>query len=91
MTNRYFAADYIYKVTPSGVVYRWDKDWVESDVNLINMGATEISEADITIDTERAVYSTDKGRHFILVDSKHLYEFHNEQDAVEYAQRVNGK
>ena len=40
--------------------------------------------------TGRAVYSTDKGRHFVQVDSKHLYEFNNEHDAVSYANRING-
>lgn len=42
------------------------------------------------INTGRAVYSTDKGRHFVQVDSKHLYEFNNEHDAVNYANRING-
>lgn len=42
------------------------------------------------INTGRAVYSTDKGRHFVQVDSKHLYEFNNEYDAVNYANRING-
>lgn len=40
--------------------------------------------------TGRAVYSTDKGRHFVQVDSKHLYEFNNEHDAISYANRING-
>ena len=43
-----------------------------------------------TINTGRAVYSTDKGRHFVQVDGKHLYEFNDEHDAVSYANRING-
>lgn len=98
--QRYFVADYVYKVSPSGFVYRWlneIREWVDvelSIVNLINMGAVEVTEADInaytTIGNGRAVYSTDKGRHFVLLDGKHLYEFDNEYNAVEYAQRTNG-
>ena len=42
------------------------------------------------INTGRAVYSTDKGRHFVQVDGKHLYEFSSECDAVDYANRING-
>lgn len=99
-TPRYFVADFVYKVTPSGFVYRWlngTKEWASinlSIVNLINMGALEVTEADInaytTIGNGRAVYSTDKGRHFVMLDSKHLYEFSNEFDAVSYANRING-
>lgn len=42
------------------------------------------------INNGRAVYSTDKGRHFVQVDGKHLYEFSSECDAVDYAERING-
>lgn len=41
--------------------------------------------------TPRAVYSTDKGRHFVQVDGKHLYEFSSDYDAVSYANRINNK
>lgn len=99
-TPRYFAADRVYKVSPAGFVTVWNntgREWVDVDlsiINLINMGAMEVTEADVnaytTINTGRAVYSTDKGRHFVQVDSKHLYEFNNEHDAVSYANRING-
>lgn len=97
-TPRYFAADFVYKVSKSGFVYRWvneSQEWVDvelSIVNLINMGAAEVTEADIKAYTTipRAVYSTDKGRHFVQVDGKHLYEFNDEHDAVSYANRING-
>lgn len=98
-TPRYFMADSIYKVSKSGFVYRWvneSREWVDVDlsiINLINMGALEVTEADInaytTITNGRAVYSTDKGRHFVQVDGKHLYEFSSECDAVDYAERIN--
>ena len=99
---RYFVADRVYKVSPAGFVTVWNntgREWVDVDlsiINLINMGATEVTEADINAYTTipLATVSTDKGRWFVLVNAnnnrQHLYEFHNEQDAVEYAQRVNG-
>lgn len=99
-TPRYFAADFVYKVSPAGFVTVWNnvhREWRDIDlsiINLINMGAMEVTEADVnaytTINTGRAVYSTDKGRHFVQVDGKHLYEFNNEHDAVSYANRING-
>lgn len=99
-TPRYFVADFVYKVSKSGFVYRWvneSREWVDIQIgiiNLINMGAMEVTEADInaytTINNGRAVYSTDKGRHFVRVDGKHLYEFSSECDAVDYAERING-
>lgn len=39
--------------------------------------------------TPRAVYSTDKGHHFVLVDGKDLHEFDNEYDAISYATDIN--
>lgn len=99
-TPRYFVADSVYKVSKSGFVYRWVNavhEWRDITIgirNLINMGALEVTEADInaytTINNGRAVYSTDKGRHFVQVDGKHLYEFSSECDAVDYAERING-
>ncbi len=99
-TPRYFAADRVYKVSPAGFVTVWNntgREWVDVDlsiINLINMGAMEVTEADVnaytTINNGRAVYSTDKGRHFVQVDGKHLYEFNDEHDAVSYANRING-
>lgn len=99
-TPRYFAADFVYKVSESGFVTVWNnvhREWREinlSIVNLINMGAAEVTEADVnaytTINNGRAVYSTDKGRHFVQVDGKHLYEFASDFDAVSYANRING-
>lgn len=96
---RYFVADRVYKVSPAGFVTVWNntgREWVDvelSIINLINMGATE---ADVNAYTTipLATVSTDKGRWFVLVNAnnnrQHLYEFHNEQDAVEYANRING-
>lgn len=99
-TPRYFVADSVYKVSKSGFVYRWNnesREWVDIQIgirNLINMGALEVTEADInaytTITNGRAVYSTDKGRHFVMLDGKHLYEFDDEYNAVSYANRING-
>lgn len=99
-TPRYFVADSVYKVSKSGFVYRWvneSREWVDIQIgirNLINMGALEVTEADInaytTITNGRAVYSTDKGRHFVMLDGKHLYEFDDEYNAVSYANRING-
>lgn len=95
-TPRYFVADRVYKVSPAGFVTVWNntgREWVDVDlsiINLINMGAMEVTEADVNAYTGRAVYSTDKGRHFVQVDGKHLYEFNDEHDAVSYANRING-
>lgn len=51
-TPRYFAGDYIYKVSKSGFVQRWTNEsgWLDCEysiVNLINMGCSEVTEADI--------------------------------------------
>lgn len=96
-TPRYFVTNNTYKVTRSGFVYRWSAgkgDWIEcclSIVDLINFGGKEITQADFTdsIINTRAKISQDGERWFVMVDSKHLYEFDNEYDAVSYAQRVN--
>ncbi|UVD31658.1 hypothetical protein Pondi_00017 [Escherichia phage Pondi] len=83
-------------MSPDGKEFRYTgREWVDvelSIVNLINMGAVEVTEADVKAYTTipRAVYSTDKGRHFVQVDGKHLYEFNDEHDAVIYANRING-
>lgn len=52
-TPRYFAADFVYKVSPAGFVTVWNnvhREWRDinlSIINLINMGAMEVTEADI--------------------------------------------
>lgn len=59
-TPRYFVADLVYKVSKSGFVYRWDNEWVDTDlsiINLINMGAAEVTEADINANRINGVQS----------------------------------
>lgn len=102
-TPRYFVTNNTYKVTPSGFVYRWNAgkgEWVESRmsiIDLINVGAKEITPAEFIdrMTNTRAKISQDGERWFVLVDAgnnrQHLYEFHDEYDAVEYAQRVNAE
>lgn len=95
-TPRYFKTNTLYKVSKSGFVQRWSitRGWLDctfSIVDLINFGGKEITETEFnaTISSDRATISTKGDLWYVMVDCKHLYEFDNEYDAVEYAQRVN--
>lgn len=97
-TPRYFKTNTLYKVSTSGFVERWSitRGWLDctfSIIDLINFGGKEITEAEFnaTISSDRATISAKGDLWYVMVDGKHLYEFDNEYDAVEYAQRVNTK